>query len=290
MFCLLATPATPASHSVLGVSHPTPTACRPRTWLERELAHWNPEVSEAGGKWLTATGVERGQARALPWWVVRGRLRPDRVWASPLDAGQQNALRLMSGLSERLAQSLARQANPRFSAVHAPPRFYQPPPPGRNRLRRRRRSHCSRPHCFQIAHRQSAVAVPWCSTHHWLPCRRSVSHMNHAPYWIELYNSEEWGLSEPRSHLGRERRSRRSPVKLEGLEPVAGKVFYTLAKPNVTIGRGSRRQAVERLGERRRLRAWSGPARGRPVGFLGGRGSAGGLRCGGRKRRSSLVG
>jgi hypothetical protein len=34
----------------------------------------------------------------------------------------------------------------------------------------------------------------------------------------------------------------------------------------------SRRQAVERLGERRRLRAWSGPARGRPVVFfLGGR-------------------
>jgi hypothetical protein len=29
--------------------------------------------------------------------------------------------------------------------------------------------------------------------------------------------------------------------------------------------RGSRRQAVERLGERRRLRAWLGPARGRPV-------------------------
>jgi hypothetical protein len=32
-----------------------------------------------------------------------------------------------------------------------------------------------------------------------------------------------------------------------------------------------RRQAIERLGERRRLRAWSGPARGRPVGFWGAR-------------------
>jgi hypothetical protein len=32
--------------------------------------------------------------------------------------------------------------------------------------------------------------------------------------------------------------------------------------------RGSRRQAVERLGERRRLRAWSGPMRGKPVGFV----------------------
>jgi hypothetical protein len=37
---------------------------------------------------------------------------------------------------------------------------------------------------------------------------------------------------------------------------------------------GSRRQAVERLRERRRLRAWSGPERGRPVVFWGGA-----LRC-----------
>jgi hypothetical protein len=40
--------------------------------------------------------------------------------------------------------------------------------------------------------------------------------------------------------------------------------------------RGSRRQAAERLGERRRPRAWSGPARGRSV-FWGGRAALLGL-------------
>jgi hypothetical protein len=37
------------------------------------------------------------------------------------------------------------------------------------------------------------------------------------------------------------------------------------------VGRVDRQKAVERLGERRRLRAWAGPARGRPVVFWGAR-------------------
>jgi hypothetical protein len=86
---------------VLDVSHPTPTACRPRTWNWNSLTgNRKSEVSESGGKWLTAW---RWQARALPWLVILGRLRPYHLWAGPLDAGQQNALRLMSGLSERLS-------------------------------------------------------------------------------------------------------------------------------------------------------------------------------------------
>jgi hypothetical protein len=57
-----------------------------------------------------------------------------------------------------------------------------------------------------------------------------------------------------------------------GLAEIAAGVMGTAATSRGR--RGSRRQAVERLGQRRRLRAWSVPARGRPV-FFGGRA----LRC-----------
>jgi hypothetical protein len=50
----------------------------------------------------------------------------------------------------------------------------------------------------------------------------------------------------------------------EGLAEIASGVLVTADQRR---RRGSRRQAVERLGERRRLRAWSGPARGRPAAF-----------------------
>jgi hypothetical protein len=64
-----------------------------------------------------------------------------------------------------------------------------------------------------------------------------------------------------------------TPVGLataRGLAEIAAGVLGTAA---TWVG-GSRRQAVERLGQRRRLRAWPGPARGRPAVWGGGA-----LRC-----------
>jgi hypothetical protein len=59
-----------------------------------------------------------------------------------------------------------------------------------------------------------------------------------------------------------QRTRRRRPIG--GHTPVIGSAWARRR-------RGSRRPAVERLGERRRLRAWSGPARGRSVFFGGAR-------------------
>jgi hypothetical protein len=129
MFCLLAPTSSNSSQQLDFRCEPPDSHCLPPTDLGLELAHWKSEVSESGGRWLTTW---RWQARALPWLVMPRRLRPYRLWASPLDAGQQNALRLMSGLSERLSvlgktSQPAFQYSTRASSLSPDPRFSKPP-------------------------------------------------------------------------------------------------------------------------------------------------------------------
>jgi hypothetical protein len=98
------------------------------------------------------------------------------------------------------------------------------------------------------------------------------------------------GGKRPSRAVQRTRRRRpvggHTPVGLAtagGLAEIAAGVLGTARRR-----RGSRRQAVERLGERRIPRAWSGPARGRPVFFWGRPRCAAWLACGSKKPCRSI--